>query len=447
MPTLQKSRSEAITSEMRQGDLWEQRSLYDLAMQPQEGESCPSPADLERLRSHACDNLEDESRLPERGFFIARGVAPLEETTAMFDFVQGLNDPLRLLCGASDVQPKECMFHGGELKRRFPKAFGFVYDLFARWIESGMNEEAALGWPLEISGSEFISINAWRFARNSSCLFSSLFDAAAPFAAQCLDVHGCGEGGTEVSLSKCWMGCIFEAIITKMPRVEVLAALDETTLETACQPTKYDLLDGPFDYIMGGDGFWDFGPKAKGGWGNQRLISNLRAWLTNMSNTTTYQGYHDWHTDGPAVDGRYHKIFYMVNKSSAPGDRRRTNIKLIPADVLYAHKCEFESTQQAGSPGRDAWSRIHRDDDLGHPAPTADPDDAQLKKASMKQRALGFRNGWNDLESLGCVVDLDPGDLVFFREDVWHRTQDMLLDRVGLILDIFRWPVGRPFAD
>ena len=36
---------------------------------------------------------------------------------------------------------------------------------------------------------------------------------------------------------------------------------------------------------------------------------------------------------------------------------------------------------------------------------------------------------------------MQPGDAIFFREDVWHRTQDTLVDRLALIVDIYRVPL------
>ena len=33
-------------------------------------------------------------------------------------YVQGLGAPLKFLCGASDVQPKECMDHHESIKRK-----------------------------------------------------------------------------------------------------------------------------------------------------------------------------------------------------------------------------------------------------------------------------------------------------------------------------------------
>jgi len=38
-------------------------------------------------------------------------------------------------------------------------------------------------------------------------------------------------------------------------------------------------------------------------------------------------------------------------------------------------------------------------------------------------------------------MSLEPGDVVFFREDVYHRTQDALQQRVALIVDIMRLPL------
>jgi len=44
-------------------------------------------------------------------------------------------------------------------------------------------------------------------------------------------------------------------------------------------------------------------------------------------------------------------------------------------------------------------------------------------------------------EQFKCSTVMRPGDVLFFREDVFHKTQDTLTDRVSLILDIFRVPL------
>ena len=47
---------------------------------------------------------------------------------------------------------------------------------------------------------------------------------------------------------------------------------------------------------------------------------------------------------------------------------------------------------------------------------------------------------------LGCDVPLHPGDVLFWREDVWHRTQDVEVDRVALRIDVLRFPFATDVA-
>ena len=186
---------------------------------------------------------------------------------------------------------------------------------------------------------------------------------------------------------------------------------------------------------MGGNGFWDFGSLEDGGWGDQRLLSNLRAWLTqnfavaSLASSSSplvqpmYQGWHDWHIDGTASNGRFHKFFLMVNKSTAEGHTELTNVKLVPADVLYAHTCTWE--EHAREAGKTKGMLLNPLSELSR----------------EKMVAWGIRDDWHAYEKLGCDIPMDPGDMLFFREDVWHRTQDMRLDRVALIMDVFRAPL------
>lgn len=83
--------------------------------------------------------------------------------------------------------------------------------------------------------------------------------------------------------------------------------------------------------------------------GENSWAGTVRAWITKLTNTTTHQGWHDWHVDGAARNnggteiGRYHKIFIMVHKSGAfdlgggnsdadkrAWSRERTNLCLVP---------------------------------------------------------------------------------------------------------------------
>ena len=45
------------------------------------------------------------------------------------------------------------------------------------------------------------------------------------------------------------------------------------------------------------------------------------------------------------------------------------------------------------------------------------------------------------MEAFDCKPQLYPGDILFFREDVWHSTQDTMLDRISLIIDVWRAPL------
>ena len=394
-----------------------------------------------------CADLEDVSRLKDRGFFVLRGAVPRDELEAMGHFVESLPAPTKFLCGASDVQPHECMYDGDEIKSVYPKTFSLITGMFQDWVRTGFNVEARVGWPLEISGSEFISINSWRYAANSSCVFNSLLETALaddePAIEQCLDKQCADLDGRPSSIDGCWLGCLFESMVTRLPASTIRRVLREEAGEggRGCSGVEHDVLRGPFEYIMGGDRLWDFGKRDAGetglgararGWGDHRCLSNLRAWFTktfslhaNFSIPPVYQGWHDWHIDGPAEHGRYHKIFVMVNKSTAPAHRALTNVKLVPASALYE---SFGSFQKYAA-------RAGQREDLMHP-PFADGEAGENKR-----RAWGLRHDWHAYESLGCDIPMSPGDILFFREDVWHRTQDMHLDRVSLIMDVFRLPL------
>lgn len=206
------------------------------------------------------------------------------------------------------MQPDECKLGGPEISRHFPKTWQLIRNLLDGWIASGFNEAAELGWPLEIAGSEFISINRWRFAKNSSCVLNDLYAAADPYVTPaCLD--DCPEaaqmpGGTAAlpSYSPCWERCRYDAIINHMPQHETRALLEAARTNGSCRAVRYEVLDGPMEYLMGGNGFFDFAPskiasysdltpflESGRAWGSQRLLSNLKAWLTAISNSTMYQ--------------------------------------------------------------------------------------------------------------------------------------------------------------
>ena len=176
-------------------------------------------------------------------------------------------------------------------------------------------------------------------AQNVTCLLRDLFSHALNFVRPSCLFDGC------LPSEKCWLHCVFEAIIDRAPHNATVAVLERARSDASCsvrEPDFVPFLDGPVDFVMGGDGIWNFGR-----WGSRRTLSNLKAWLTQLSNLSVYQGYHDWHTDGPSRSGRFHKVFLMVEKRvQEPGDLESTNVMLVPNDVLRASDC----SSRHGSP-------------------------------------------------------------------------------------------------
>eukprot|EP00966_Prymnesium_polylepis_P213292 4939891-Prymnesium_polylepis.1 len=113
-----------------------------------------------------------------------------------------------------------------EIEQRWPQAYGAMVDLFRNWRESGLADEAQLGFPLMPQGSEFISINSWPFARSVRCLLNDLFALARPhFAPGCLD--GCAQlGPAPSSLSPCWRTCMWAALVERTPADAIAAVVN-----------------------------------------------------------------------------------------------------------------------------------------------------------------------------------------------------------------------------
>ena len=98
--------------------------------------------------------------------------------------------------------------------------------------------------------------------------------------------------------------------------------------------------------------------------------------------------------DGPAGSGRHHKAWVLVSKNhstarNSPVCAVQSNLEAVPALSRYAHNCQ------------ELW----------------DPSGSSCKPWMM------------------------PGDVLFFREDVWHKTQDVSIDRLSFIVHIFRVPL------
>ena len=105
----------------------------------------------------------------------------------------------------------------------------------------------------------------------------------------------------------------------------------------------------------------------------------------------------------------------MIRKQE-PSEAARTNVRLVHTGKYYEVECDdhelrgriFKQTNDQGEQARTAFSRLKHE---------------------------------RSFERNSCDIPLLPGDAVFWREDVWHRTQDVQNDRLALILDVLRFPL------
>ena len=324
-----------------------------------------------------CGNLEDVSRVKDRGFFVIRKAFSENDLTEVQSHLNAISYPNRYLCGASDVQPRECLTILPVIKN--------FYDQMAKdWIDSDFYNDAMLGLPIRQTGGEFIRLNKWTLPIDKSCAYTALL----------LDTN-CTYENLSNDFFNCAIGTIYKYTMEEL-KVRIQRIIDNTDCTQIRQIMDNDMLD----YSMGGK--WFNFPK----WGHDRSWSNFKAYLTTALNDSTwYQGYHDWHTDGPHACGRYHKFYVMLNKKSE--DYLRGNIKLVPAQ--YSHNVNKYRKEF-------------------------------LNKKNIN-RIMGIRDDWSFYEKMSCDIPLANGDAVFFREDVWHRTQGVDVDRDAYISDIIRYPI------
>lgn len=256
------------------------------------------------------------------------------------------------------------------------------------WKQSGFADEASLGWPLRPLGGTFISINRYRGQRSATCIFRTLLRAATsqqPDRQRTACLHKAGSCETEPSAClRCWWRAIM-----RLPKAVIRASITSNGCASiAAEPELKHLAHFTF-------GVTSRNPPPQ--------VSDMAGWLAiAMNDTSFWQGFHNWHQDGPHDLGRNHKAFIMVakNGSTAKGGEAsamRTNLVAVPAAARYAHNCAISDA--------DNW---------GH---------AQSQS------------------QLGCTTSLRPGDVLFFREDIWHRSQDAELDRIALIVDVIRLPL------
>lgn len=102
--------------------------------------SCPTSAALVG-GSRRCGDLIDQRRIKDRGYFVLRDAVPADELEQMAADEAIISYPLT---------PRE-------LEERYPAFHSNISRILDGWLASGMNEVAALGWPLEIVDAAFVS--------------------------------------------------------------------------------------------------------------------------------------------------------------------------------------------------------------------------------------------------------------------------------------------------
>ena len=119
----------------------------------------------------------------------------------------------------------------------------------------------------------------------------------------------------------------------------------------------------------------------------------------------------DWHVDGDGHAGeRLHKLWVLLRKGEpARASREHANIVLTPSTALEAL-------------GKAALEHLRPDRPLELAAEEEADEDPGL--------------GEEVLERVSCTIPLDAGDVIFFEEDVYHRTQDLLAERVALLINV-----------
>ena len=363
----------------------------------------------------------------------------------MLRFLADVPDPAKRLCSASYVQPHECKLLlntpeqrrllEGLLPETLARVRGIFDVLIANHTEYGFGEDHV------IDGGEFVAIRRWRHPQSLECVFSRLFTVAAKYVDDD-SVEGCQCGklqpveldAKQQSLSSCWLRCMYTAIVQHMPKEHIREVVFDHSSPCPAAP-PYAFLRGPVAYVLGLDSLW----------------SSLRAWVTIACvNVSLYNGYHDWHVDGPSLDpatglerGRYHKAFFMIAKEGAH-DAYRTNLRVASN--------EFKVPGQYDTRGQPIWRSLPKAKPTWFSEDASNGDSWWDRLSNWRYwrwpwKLWGVRDDWDDIEQAGCNVPMLPGDLLITREDVWHRTQDIEQDRYLFKLDVRRSPIANDMRE
>eukprot|EP00470_Lotharella_oceanica_P008404 CAMPEP_0170179802 /NCGR_PEP_ID=MMETSP0040_2-20121228/19235_1 /TAXON_ID=641309 /ORGANISM="Lotharella oceanica, Strain CCMP622" /LENGTH=314 /DNA_ID=CAMNT_0010424101 /DNA_START=105 /DNA_END=1049 /DNA_ORIENTATION=- len=277
------------------------------------------------LQQRVCtpENYSTEAFLVDNGFTVLKNFVSDRELLALLEDINNVPKNVRYVCGASDIQPEECILHEHEVGDRHAHLVRKVRRQMNRWKASGAVEAMGISRkaPLRVVGSEYITLTGWKF--------------------------------------------------------------------------PWSVFKGSWENMMGFGGF-------------PSIFNQLKGGLTLASGVPLYTGFHGWHIDGNGPGNvRFHKLFVMLYKDTGLGyeeSRQHSNLVLFPHTMTSVADKAVEAWKQ-----RNPLQNMC----FGH------------------DFVLGRM-----LELLSCTVNVDPGDAIFFQENVFHRTQDVAVSRYAVIFDI-----------
>lgn len=140
--------------------------------------------------------------------------------------------------------------------------------------------------------------------------------------------------------------------------------------------------------------------------------------------------YRGWHVDRSDYSskgvhsGRFHRFFLMLEKS--PEDHLSSNLHLLPRDASKRHKKWANTINKQILPWikrvafllscGGLWESVYTS--VSH----------QLSQAAKRFMGTYW---YLLLNNYGCVVAQDPGDILFFAEDILHKTQNRAAKRIA----------------
>jgi len=150
-----------------------------------------------------------------------------------------------------------------------------------------------------------------------------------------------------------------------------------------------------------------------------------------------------WHFDAQPAPLRFHRHWLLLGKEEGMLAANRSNLIVTPSTALTAlleaalrmreRSGEGEAEAEDGAPpAADGGGGPDRDCSQT-PLLLADGGALNLDGSHVPS---GDALQLEVLEAISCTPALRPGDAVFWLEDVMHRSQDLLAERVALLLEV-----------